>query len=238
MDRRLAMIALVAAFASSGCLGTETGNPPFTAGLVARSTSLDVGLPSDPASITVESAWLSVADVRSILGDACDHVSDPHDADVVGDVVDGVSLAGLPDEPTCGLHVTFAVRDAPVEGAPDGLLGRAIFITGQRADGAPFELSSDHAMAIDVAATAPFSLDPMSGGVVMAFDVAAWLAALDLSSVPLDADGVARIGPIDPAVSDLEAGFAASVALFEDLDGDGVLDAAEESRGPLAVSHP
>ncbi len=234
--RRLAL-AFALSFGVPACVGTDTGNPPVAASLTARSSDPSVAVAPARGDVVIEQAWISLTELRVTLGAACDHVSDPYDRDVVGDVVVGRPLAGLPDEPICGVHLTLAARSELPAGAPPGLVDRTLFITGSLADGTPFEISSALATSIAVSAPAPFELSPDAGALIT-FDVAPWLAGLDLAGLARDPDGVIRLASGDAELSRFEASFQTSVELYEDLDGDGALDPAELAMGPHANSHP
>lgn len=228
---------LAFALALSGCFGTDTGNPPVTASLVGRSSEPGVAVAPGAAPVVVDGAWVSLESVRAVLGAGCDHVSEPTDADVVGDVVGVVPLAGLPAGESCGVHLVPRAASPLPPGAPAALEGRTLLVTGTRADGAPFELTADDVAPVDVAAGAPFVLSDGEGAWI-AFDVAVWLAGVDLDAIVLHPDGVARVEPGDPEAPSLAAGFAASVGVYADAGGDGVFGPDEEAAGPLATSHP
>ena len=232
--RLVSIMCLV--FGAVGCFGTDTGNPPVAASLLVRSSDPMVVVAPASAEVVIERAWISIGDVRAVLGDACDHVSASYDTDVVGEVIDGIVLTGLPAGRTCGVHLVPAVvLEVPVA-APEGLLDRSFFVEGRLADGTPFELSTEHAAGLDVIASSGFDLVE-GAGVLVVFDVARWVAGLDLASIPIGADGVARVGPGTPDIAAFGAGFVGSVELYLDAGGDGAFGPAEVAAGPIAQSH-
>ncbi len=232
-SNRAGLVALVG-LALVGCLGTDTGNPPVAATLTARSGDPAVAVAPGVAEVVVNEAWVSIPDVRFILGSACDHVSASAATDLVGDVVVGVPTA-FPEEVACGLQIVPGPLAVLPSGAPDALRGRSLLVLGQRADGALFEVSSDATAGIDVVSMTDDVVFVADAGVLVAFDVALLLGGVDLASIPLDSDGVARLGPGDPG-SDA-VGLAGSIAIYRDSDGDGLVGPAEEAAGPVAVSH-
>jgi hypothetical protein len=108
-----------------------------------------------------------------------------------------------------------------------------------RADGAPFEIASESAATIFVVTTAPTIALREGTAVLLTFDAARWLGGVSLDAAALDVDGVARIEPGrgDAALATFESGFEGSLEIWNDTDGDGVLDPAEEAAGPIAMSH-
>lgn len=228
--RALALLAL----ALAGCFGTDTGNPPVSATLTARSSDPRIVLSPADGEIVVTEAWVSIPEVRFVLGAACDHASEVVVEDIVGDV-----LAGVPtlifEEVACGLHLSPASPTALPSGVPDALRDRTLLVRGLRADGTPFEVSTDGTTAIDVVSATDDVVFARGTDMLVAFDVAAWLRVVELPRIPIDSDGVARLGPSDPGAETVV--LDGSIAIYIDADGDGRVGPAEEATGPIAESH-
>ena len=218
------------------CVGTDTGNPPLSASLSARSSDPAVVISPAAGEVVVGGAWISLSEVRLTLGERCDHLSEPYAVDVVGDLVVGLPTAGIPETSICGVHVDLHAPSELPAGAPDALADRTLLLVGRLADGRPFEISSALTRGINVSGPAPFSLDEGAGAMIV-FDVSRWVAGLDLAGLLPDADGVVRLGPGDAELEIFENGAVGGVELYADVDGDGVLDPSELSAGALASSH-
>lgn len=232
--------AIAISLLMGGCFGTETGNPPSVAlGLTARSSDLSVAsLEPEATGTRVERAWIALADVRAIEGLACDHVASSAAVDLaVVDAITNEALGGVPAGDSCGVRATLVPVADPPSGAPLSLEGRSILVTGVLADGRPFEIASASQPHVLVQGT-PFRTRE-GDALLIAVDVATWLRGLDLAALATEPDGVVRVGPSGPAAARdaFEANLAAGLAIFADADGDGALDAAEESAGPLATGH-
>ena len=217
--------------ALAGCFGTDTGNPPVTATLSARSGEPRVVISPSVAEVVIDEGWVSIRDARYVLGSACDHASDSVVVDLAGDIVRGVPTR-LPEGAICGLHVSPGPAAALPLGAPEAFRDHTLLVRGTRSDGSPFELVSGETTGIDIVSTTDDVVLAMDGHVLLAFDVARWLAGVDLDAIPLDMDGVARLGPGASSV-----GLGGSIALYRDVDRDGRVGPLEERAGPIAVSH-
>jgi hypothetical protein len=231
------LLALVLA----GCLGgrglTETGNPNLEArmSMQARSARPDeVGVDAPDAPVSIERAVLAVKKLRLVEGDVCDapgevewDVPAPDEVDLVG------GTGGIDFDARTGDYCRVRLR---LDDGPDG----AVFVTGVRADGAPFEIRSDRTPDVDVRSRgAPFALDQAADALVLAFDVSRWLDAATLAEARPDGDGVVRIeeGRNEDVLRAFEEGLEASLELFEDLDDDDDLS-DDEAVDALATSAP
>lgn len=210
------MTRLLVAVLLSGCFGTETGNPPYapaSMGLTTSDPAIASLAPNDAGPEIVE-AQIAIATLHAIEGAACDRLaSDPWLRDLSGDLAQGIA-ADLPAGAWCGFHLALA---------------EPLVVRGTTLGGTPFELtSSSIEHGVDVRGDLVLSEDE---SVIVAFDVAAWLRGVDLAQPP-DADGVIRISS---AAFDL--GFARSIEVYADPNGDGVLGPGEHDAGPIAHSH-
>jgi hypothetical protein len=229
-----------------GCAGTETGNPSFdgTMGYDAYSSvPTQVALRaagSDAAPIQVDSAWLVLGNVSFLADGECDGRGELGHANALGagDHV-GSQAATTPFElqaaKLCGVRLPIAEVAKLPDSAPAELAEHSIVITGTL-DGVQFRIAS--AVQDDLLLRADandFALDDAHSGVLIGFDVAAWLADVDWSAASMDESDTLVID-VDHNASLLtafEARIAAGVALFRDRDRDGLLD---PSSTPIAHS--
>jgi hypothetical protein len=230
------------------CAGTETGNPSFdgTLGYDAYSSQpAQVALRAadvESAPIHVESAWLVLGNVSFLGPDECDGNGELGHAKGLGagDHV-GSQAATTPFElhaaKLCGVRLPIAGEGKLPDAAPPELAAHSILITGTR-DAIPFRIASSvRADVLLRADSKEFELDDDRSGVLIGFDVAAWLADLDWSgAAPLNLDESGTFivdAEHNPSqLTAFEARIGAGVALFRDRDGDGLLD-----RGSTPIAH-
>lgn len=225
-----------------GCAGTETGNPPVdgTLGYDAYSsqpTQVALRSAEDDAPVVVDAAWLVLGDVRFDRPEHCGQHGSAH-VDVPG--LGAGDHAGTQAPATqveftsgryCAVRVALQLPKQAPAGAPAELAGHSILITG-RAEGRAFRVASALATPWMLSASDPagFELDDALSGVLLGFDVNAWLADVRWADVPLDGSGT-RIVDAERA-PELSAAFDAHVVqgvkLFRDRDGDGLLDDERE----------
>ncbi len=228
----LALTASVSACAG----GTETGNPPFTATLsyAAYSSDESVSLRSTGASRVVQSVWLDLADVSLRADPACGSSrleSTPVPALGIGDHAAGAhnftSFEGRVER-YCALDLPM-LRAPNSAGAPPDYAGLSVLLTGTLADGTPYRVASRVTPTLRLAADRDsFELSAAESHLLVAFDVAAWLAGVDLESAERSADGISVSETENPALLRLfEANLASGVALYRDA-GDGKWQAASE----------
>lgn len=212
----------------TGCAPTETGNPPngsVQLGFTAFSSAPTVAALAEPgAGLVVDRAAVNVTSL-SLL--PCTTSSASLEVPAASYELVGASktLELLGPERLCGL----ALELGPSESA-----GPAVFIHGTRAVGAPFEVLSfaTTTVALQAKAGDEFGDQPL----LLAFDLGVWFTQVDVHGAHAGADGVARL---DAALNpDLLAAFEAraslSVTLYEDADGDGVLD--DDEATPIAAT--
>lgn len=184
----------------AGCV-TETGNPEmeqqtFT---VTAHTSAPDEVSLEPgrraASITLTSAWMVLGDVAFVAAEGCDPgapealVPGPRAVDLVADP-EIVELA-LESDAFCRVTIPVQpIEDTAVpDGAPDMLRGRSFLISGTRADGLPFTISS----TVDAELALGSEADPFEVGegsdLLLAVDVASWFRGVPIDRANPDASG-------------------------------------------------
>jgi hypothetical protein len=228
----------------TACAGTETGNPSFrgSLGYDAYSSAPDIAVlqsaltGGQAAAIEVQSAWLVLGDVRFIDQAACS-------ANMSGARVHDVRGLGAGDHaatqapPTsfelesgryCGARLQLLRSDTAPAGGPDELAGHSMLIRGLLRDGRRFELRSAFRPELFLrASNAGFELDSQQSGVLIGFDVAAWLDELDWSDREVDTNGVVLADETHnrALLEAFESRVPAGITLFRDADRDGLLDA-------------
>jgi hypothetical protein len=208
----------------------EAGSSPTTKGMALADGS------------EIDRLLLAIDEVRLRPGTDCEEedleidVNEP----LVADLVDGGLLTGARGFPIapgvfCELRIRFHAVDlneAPA-GTPAEMDGLSLLMEGRRGDGTPFVVRTDVSEHVDLEplGTAPsFELASQSNPLFAAFDLAGWLAALDLDNLSgaslevSETDNADRLEPFEDAVKD-------SVRLFRDEDGDGQLGASEVASG-------
>lgn len=233
------LLLALAASASACAGGTETGNPPFTATLsyAAYSSNETVSLRSAGAPRVVQSVWLDLAAVSLRADPACgssrlESTSVP--ALGIGDHAAGAhnftSFAGRAER-YCGLELPL-LRAPSSASAPPEYTGLSVLLTGTLADGTPYRIASRVTPTVRlVADDQNFELSGAESHLLVAFDVGAWLAGVDLESAERVAEGIHVSETENPALlSVFEANLASGVALYRDA-GDGKLQSASERIG-------
>ncbi len=216
--------------------GTETGNPSLTSeGLLSytgySSKPDEFGVLEGGSIATVTRAWLDLDTVTISPEGNCgierggafttpglgigDHAAGKHNS----------TAYEAPQGLFCTVALPFLKVPASASGVPDELQGQSLLIEGNLADGTPFSIASRSAQVIELEAVGTgFELVKLPD-VLMAFDFAAWLGAIDFADAALsdgriiisDSSNVALLGQ-------LEANLAAGVALYQDHNADGVVD--------------
>lgn len=212
------------------CAPTETGNPPFMASLAfdAHSTDDAVGFDaSDP--VVVDEIWIDVGPTRFVLDEECDAPETELLADALG-VEDHVTDAPvrndfmLEESAYCRVSMPLRVVDALPAGAPPELMGSSLYLRGT-ADGVPFTLVGPGPYDVDLTG-APLPLSEAERGVLIGFDVGAWLGELDFASaeqsggeIVIDASNNAAL------LGAFESTMNSGIALYRDVEVDGFIDA-------------
>lgn len=225
-------IVVVLAVALSGCLGTETGNPPF-APSVAGASGGPMGIIPTPR---IERGWLAIADVTLI--EAC--------ASTEGVVVrhdpGALALAGaqrletesvLDEGDYCGVRFD---RVAWTRAEPSALRGHTLAIDAALPDGTPVRVRSALAGPLALAASEPFAMSPAAGGLVLFLNESLLFNGLRFDDAAREADGsILLSADTNRGLLDrVEAQLPGALSLYRDTDGDGELSDDEQRAGALA----
>jgi hypothetical protein len=238
---------LLCALLLCACAGTETGNPTFmgSLGYAAYTSDASVAaLSRDDGATRIEQAWMVLGDVRFVEGDACTSAAGGELAARgigIGDHATGHgerSDLELPEGRYCGVSFPLIVAGNDVGTAPMQLARHSIVIVGKRDDGVAFELRST--LAKDLFLEAPrggFEMDDAGGSVLIGFDVATWLSAVELDRADPGSDGSVLIDAAhNPDLLDeFDRNVQRGVALYRDTDASGKVDPKAK---PLAEGVP
>jgi hypothetical protein len=218
------------------CAGTETGNPSFmgSLGYAAYTSDASVAaLSKRDGAANVEQAWIVLGDVRFVEGDACTSAENGELAAKgigIGDHATGHTERSdleLPEGRYCGVSFPLIVAGKDVGTAPMQLARHSIVIVGKRDDGIAFELRST--LAKDLFLEAPrggFEMDDTDGSVLIGFDVATWLSAVELDRADAGSDGSVLIDAThNPDLLDeFDRNVQRGVALYRDANASGKVD--------------
>lgn len=186
----------------------------------------------------IDELWMAVDRLRLRPGTNCGTPDGKIDVPntLVADLIGSGVLGGAPSfavepGPFCRLQIGFhrlAIEDSP-PGAPADLVGLSILMKGSRADGTPFTVSSRMTEMLTLNGTGgAFELPSGESPLFVAYELGAWMAALDLGTLgsgPIvvnDAENTDRLRELEKAVR-------ASASLFPDQDRDGNLSASERA---------
>jgi hypothetical protein len=193
--------------------------------LTATSTDEDViAIRSDGAPVSVDEAGLSLRTLEIIpcASDAAPIAHTDYPVDLAVDPPARASFeSGVSDY--CAMRVDVAVSS---HAEPAALEDLAVHLFGVRSDDARFEIRS--ALDFELVLATPSGADFGAKHLALGFDLAAWLAGIDIDAATLT-DGVAIIDSDtnSESLATFEANTASAVALYVDADRDGVLDADE-----------
>lgn len=240
MNRCLPLLALAACVPDPSPV-TETGNPEMTLSYRARSSApTEVALDSS-APVQVNALAVSVREVRVVQGESCDGPAEVEFTapGFTGDLLAAPSAVRF--EVAAGAYCRIRVRfDRASSSNVAGLDDHSVVLTGRRADGVPYTISSRLTPELDLRSRGePFDLSEANDQLVLAFNAAVWLADVDLDAAVEDDDDDTDDGDDDDHITidddsnrDLlrafEASVERSVELFSDDDGDGRPDDDEE----------
>ena len=160
--------------------------------------------------------------------------------------VEGPILADLAGEGVVGGPLAFDVDESSFcelgldLHADEQLGGASVLLRGSRADGVPFEVHSELSERLELESEgAPFTLEKGDAALVLAFDLGAWVEALELASLTAGADGTIMVvkdtgnEAVERALERFEEAVKKSARLVRDGDGDAELDDDEEDE-PIA----
>lgn len=206
--------------------GTEVGNPVVDVGLTAyRLSSSSVRA---AGRIEVDAAWLAFRELKLRPAESCEdraqvEVTGPLAVDLLGPIPPQLRDLETPAGGYCRIELRWHKVSAPIAGAPAELSGVAVYVSGTRRDGKRFVIRSDRNDALELRARGgAFQIDPSMSGLLVGFDMQAWLAGVDLEGAVVGAGDVIRVerGQNDAQLARFEQNVAASAKLFEDRDGD------------------
>jgi hypothetical protein len=188
------------ALGAAACSVTETGNPGSQANfLISATTSAsDTVSINGSAQTNVQAIWTTFKEVKLVEAANCENpdersvqLSGPFTVDLVAQGLD-LPFDGA-GKTFCKVVIPLKKTEPPVTTtAPAALQGQSIAILGTYA-GTPFVVTTDVEAQLEVrsAATA-FTLDATTNNVLLAFDVARWFSAMDLSRA-VATDGTLQI---------------------------------------------
>lgn len=219
---------LLAAFASAACSGSGAA---LEMPAVGFGSFEPMGVSSDPS---VDFARASIEEVLIL---DCDGARFPLLRRAVVDFVTGRAdveeILPIPVGAYCGMEIVLAACGDPSRCRT--VTAEAVAIDGvRRLDGADVQIR-DPGPISGLVLEGRFEMGAGSG-LLLTLDRTALLAGLGIETLPVDADGVVRIGPELRAerLAVLREGLRAATTVRRDLDGDGALDPEELEAPPLA----
>lgn len=214
--------------------GTETGNPSLTgslsyAGYSSAPDRYGVGRPGSVAAINA--AWFALDRVTT---SSCEANVRGFDAPALGignhaagshNVTPFTASAGA----FCSVRVPFleVSGDAETAGFPPALTGHSLLLGGALADGTPFTILSDQRPVVELrAANGRFELGSGNADLLLAFDFARWLDAVDLTAAEPRTDGSIVVSATENSqlLLSFDAQLATGISLYRDRGADGVID--------------
>ena len=231
-------LVVIAALTSTGCSGTDVGNPSVD----VRAALVAVDFPEEGASepgsarARIQQAWISVDRIRmrpasNCEGDAELELEGPFALDLFAED-QPEQLAGLAFAATdyCRFEFRWAPEDDPIGGAPEELSGASLFLAGEKQDGTAFVVRSTRndelrLRAVDNA----FTVDQSTTHLFLTFTGTELFSNVSFAEAEVDEDGVVRIEPgsNEELLDAFEASLEETVRLFEDTDSDGRLSDSE-----------
>jgi hypothetical protein len=193
--------------------------------LTATSTDEDViAIRSESAALSVDEVGLSLRTLEIVPceADAAPLAHADFPVDLAVDPPARASFeSGVSDY--CAMRVDVAVSP---DAEPAALEGLAVHLFGVRSDDVPFEVRS--ALDFELVLATPSGADFGAKNLALGFDLALWLAGIDIDRATLT-DGIALVdSDANPELlAAFEANTASAVALYVDADRDGELDADE-----------
>lgn len=222
-----------------GCAGgSETGNPavPAEIGLGLRSSDpTAVAISSAADSTVIDEAWVSLGEIVFLPPGECELLdSYPHrEATLIAADLAAPELSievEVRPRAYCGMVVTLENDTTDLSGdAPAELADHSIVLRGHRDDGVAFTLAFPEQDELELLATEASFEVRQGRGLLLAFDVATWMAGVDLYAAELEPDGSIRIDEQSnrPLLLVFEANIDCSLELFEDQNGSGALESGD-----------
>lgn len=224
--------------------GTETGNPsvPIVIPLELRSSEPSaVAIRSGDASAVLKEAWVAIGTPVFLEAGECGNLEDmgkPGPTLVAADLAQPDARIELDVRPQryCGMWVPMQQHTPRAElpdGAPAELASGSFVLKGARDDGTPFVLAHPEQDEIEVVAEdGTFEVSETGPGLLLAFDVAAWMRGIDLATAELNAEGEIRIDhEANSALHEIfDANHECSLELYLDENENGELDEGTDTR--------
>jgi hypothetical protein len=215
-----------------------------TIAFVSYSSHPDMVGFSDSANVRIDAVWLASRDAHVRPTSSCRRTSakvvvpGPFTAELVRGAFRS-DEAKLTTKSYCAFELPLRRSSGRNAGAPSELRGASIVIRGRRADGVSFVLRSrlDSELLLRANELEGFTIARGTTWIV-GVDVNRWMTGVDLSSAEISSDGSERKVRIDESANSellavFNANVAAGVGLFNDRNGDRVLDSSEKKR-PIA----
>ncbi len=200
-----------------GCGGPEVGELALSAvslTLSAVSSAPELANVVEPAGgLVVTRAWVSASSLSLLpcRSNTADLTLSPRGYELLSEPRPGEYVSTAVTT-LCGVRVDIdPLAQNAAEGVPEGA---AIFVEGQQADGSPFALHSplSSQLVLEAEPSVSFGEQPL----ILGFDVAVWLAAIDFAR--------------PDAGEQLTLQLATSVAIYLDANDDGNLDEDERTQ--------
>ena len=249
--RRIRLTVPVALLLGSCAGGDEIGNPvaPVELKLGAFSSDPMVVAIAEPAAVgsVIDQAWVSFGRFTFLSGSDCALLNDysiEQPTLVVADLArPGTHIeAEVPVGSTCGIVVPLQAETDPLPGdAPAELATHSVVLRGERADGTPFLLTHPEQDELELLPEGG-KLEVREGDppLLLAFDVATWMATVDLDAGEVGEDGVVHIDAEQnpPLLDAFEEAAECSLMLVSDLDADGEVDPDDPLLARCAPDDP
>jgi hypothetical protein len=244
--RRSDFVAAISALLL-GCGGTSVGNPPGASvklGVVGTaSPTQEASQPLDVVvdvggGVMIEEAWVALREIDLRASGTCEGSSVDHD--VPGPIAVDLLTGSLypeapvwdraPDEAYCEFRTRVETLEAPIESAPEELVGYGVYIWGTRADGTPFVAQVKVADMVRIKGKKGPEIRLGEGlvGILLAFDLSTWFDVPMLDAAA-PTGGVIEISKDSNAELEksLRKTIPASSRLFDDANRDGRLNKGE-----------
>jgi hypothetical protein len=243
MKLRFALAASLVMTWLPGCVGTETGNPTVTAQFALNAHSSEpqvVALRAGDAPLVVQEVWLSLGAIDLREGENCADPSAQYSSELIGSAdhahpEPAYTEVALPEGSYQCVNTAIVPSESPLPDlAPADFYGKSILIRALLNGTTLVTVTTDAEFEVSIPALAgAYSLDSEQAAFLLGFDVAKWLAALDLASADLEQDGSLLVSPTNN--ESLYETFLSNVPLglelYRDADGDGALDQDAELLG-------
>ena len=248
----------VGAGPTTGCVGTDVGNPENGRQQtdVQETEQVDVevrmeGLQNVPSpgalqladGTRIEEVWIGLEEFALRSQGSCDAPGEPAgDNRLVAELLgsDSKPVATIPDREVgdyCGLDVALtpvSAGEVP-ESAPETLAGHSLLVGGERADGTAFELRADLEERLSLSEHGDsFTLGPKGRQFLLSFAIEEWIDEGELEKIDGEDPIVVTAEDHVDVYEEFEKAFEETALLLRDNDGDGVSNPSE--RGSILAS--